>query len=266
MKTFIAGLGVVFSFTLGASAALIFGDDFNSYGAGNLVGQGFWQQTGTVTTSPIQISGGKVFLGTSGQDVNAPFGQLNFVDGNSFYFGATINVSAAQGGDYFMHWAPGPSGNSSAFFSRMYIKASGAGFLLGYLPTAAGTGGTTNYGSTVLNFNQDYRMVVSYNMVAGAANDTVSVYVNPTDNNVEGNNTAYIASAPWSSAFGETNNVMSINLRQGTASIAASLSVDDIVVGTAYSDVTVIPEQATLSIAILGVASLFAAARIRRQN
>src|SRR5258706_3089560 len=77
--------------------AQIFWDNFDSYSAGNLVGQGPWLQTGASATTPIQVSGGRAALGTSGQDVNAPFSSpLSLVAGNSFYIGFTLDHSAAQ--------------------------------------------------------------------------------------------------------------------------------------------------------------------------
>src|SRR6266404_9716292 len=99
--------------TATAFGTQIFWDTFDSYSTGNLVGQGPWLQTGGTATSPIQVSAGRALLGNTGQDVNAPFSSpLTLTAGNSFYIGLTLNLSAAQGGDYFLHWAPGPTGNS----------------------------------------------------------------------------------------------------------------------------------------------------------
>jgi hypothetical protein len=255
LVTLVATLVVVKS----ASGASLFTDNFNSYANGNLVGQGPWAQTSTVTATPVQASNGKVAVGTSGQDIYAPLtgGAYTIPDGSSFFIGLTLNLSAAQTtGDYFLHVTP-TVGNTSIFTTRLFAKSSGAGFVLGYLENS-GTGGAVNYGSTVLSFNTDYRTVIAYNAVAGALNDTASVYVNPSDLAVEGNNTAYISLDAWTTVSAESSTVAGINIRQGAAGSAPTLTVDDLAAGTLFGDVTVmpVPEPSTLALTGLGLASL----------
>ncbi len=235
-----------------------------SYANGPLIGDDSWTITGTSVVNPIQVSSGRVPLANNGQDVNALIGApLTIADGTSFYIGVTINVSAAQGaGDYFLHTSPGPAGNSTAFFERVFIKSSGSGFVLGYVETS-GTGATTTYGSTVLSFGTDYRAIVAYNKVAGALNDTASVYVNPTDNSVEGNNTAYLTST-WTSTSPETNIVGTVNLRQGSATAGPTLVIDDLALSQSFSDVTVVPEPQSL--ALLGGFGILAWSFVRRRK
>jgi trimeric autotransporter adhesin len=254
MKKLFCGLCGVLVWTVNSQAAVIFSEDFTSYANGNLTNQGPWLQTAppSAPANPVQVSSGKALLLTSGQDVYAAFGSpynpYTIADGTSFYIGLTLNVSAAQAtGDYFLHVTPS-AGNSSAFFERLYVKSSGAGFVLGYLETS-GTGGTANYGSTVWNFNTDYRAVIAYNALVGTVNDTASIYVNPTDLLVQGNNTPEISLDPWTTITAETNKVAAINLRQGSAANSATLSVDDLVVGTTFADVSAVPEPGTLTLA-----------------
>jgi hypothetical protein len=229
-------------------AATLFTDNFDSYSNGNLAGQGPWIQNGSSANTPAQINNGRVYLGTSGQDLNAPITPLSLVDATTFYIGATINLSAAQGGDYFLHWSPATG--SSTFISRLFAKSSGSGFLLGYLETS-GTG-TTNYGTQTLNFNQDYRVVIAYDAVSGTLNDTARVYVDPTDWNVEGNNTPYLSDT-WTTTTAEATTIGAINLRQGTASIASTVSIDNLTVATTF--VEVVPEPSTMALAGLGLLS-----------
>jgi hypothetical protein len=228
-----------------------------------LIGNDSWTITGTSVVNPIQVSSGRVPLANNGQDVNASIGApLTLADGTSLYMGATINVSAAQTtGDYFLHVGPGPAGNSFDFYERVFVKSTTGGFLLGYAETSGGA--VPAYGTGVLSFGQDYRVVVAYNKVAGPQNDTASVYVNPTDNLVEGNNTAYVTKG-WTSTSQETNIVGTINLRQGSATAAATLVVDDLALGQSFSDVTVIPEPQSL--AVLGGLGLLALGIIRRRK
>lgn len=232
-------------------AITLFSDSF-TYPNGNLGGQGGWI-TNNGTTFPIQVTGGKALLTSTGLDMNAPLNSpLSLVDGTSFYIGVTLNFSAAQAaGDYFLNWSPATG--SSTLISRLHARSSGGGFQLGYLETS-GTGGSLTYGSTVLNFNQDYRVVVAYNVVAGTVNDTASVYVDPVDYAVESNNTPYLTDS-WTSVTGESTTVGSINLRQGSAANAATLSVDNLVVATTFSEM-VVPEPSSAALVALGVMAL----------
>jgi hypothetical protein len=242
--------------TQSALAAQYFVDDFNSYNNGNLagtsadaVGQGPWRQTGASATTPIQVVNGAVSLGTSGQDVYAPLvSPITLTDGSSFYIGLNVNVASAQStGDYFLHWST-PSGTTSTFEERLFIKSSGSGFVFGY---DGSSGGTVNYGTTALNFNTSYQLVLAYNVVTGPLNDTFSLYLNPIDQSVEGNNTAYLNSG-YVGTGAEQTTVSAINFRQGTAANAPSLTADNLVVGTTFADVTTVPEPSTVALGILG--------------
>jgi hypothetical protein len=241
-----------------ALATVNFSDDFNSYVNGNLAGttmdatgQGTWKQTGATATNPIQINNGAVAIGTSGQDIySALTTPITLTDGNSFYIGLTANVSAAQAtGDYFLHWST-PAGTTSTFQERLFVKSSGSGFVLGYATTA---GGTTAYGTTVLNFNTSYQLVLAYNDVAGPLNDTFSLYLNPTDTSVEANNTAYLTSG-YVGTGAEQTTISAINFRQGTAANAPTLTADNLVVGTTFADAAVfpVPEPSTVVLGVLG--------------
>ncbi len=260
MKKIICFLcGLLFA-TANIHATTLFSDSF-SYPNGNLLGQGPWIQNGASIVNPIQASGGVATMLPTGQDLNAALSSpFSLVDGISFYIGSTINISAATAtGDYFLHWSPATG--SSVFISRLHARSSGGGFQLGYLETS-GTGASLTYGSTVLNLNQNYRVVVGYNVVAGGVNDTANVYVNPTDYVVEGNNTPYLTDS-WTSVLAETVTLGAVNLRQGGTTTGATLSVDDLYIGTTLADMQVIvPEPTSLCLVMVGAG----AALLRRRK
>lgn len=250
-----------------AHATINFSDDFNSYTNGNLagtsqdaVGQGTWKQTSTSATSPVQINNGAVTLGTSGQDIYSPLTTpISLTDGTSFYIGLDVSVTSAQaGGDYFLHWST-PAGTTGTFIERLYIKSSGSGFVFGY---DGSSGGTVNYSSSVLNFNTDYRLVLSYTAVAGTVNDTFALYLNPTDG-VEGDNTAYMTSG-YVGTGAEANTVSAINFRQGSAGSAPALTADNLVVATTFGEAAAVPEPAVAS--LCGLAALGFYLRFRKKN
>lgn len=228
-------------------ATTLLSDSFD-YPNGDLVGNGGWAQTGAIATTPIQVSSGEVLLAT-GQDVNRPLGTgYTLVDGSPFFLGATINVqSATASGDYFLHWSP--AGSSTIFMSRVFAKSSGTGYLLGYLETS-GTG-TTTYGTTVLDFNENYRVVLQYNPVAGTVNDTAELFVDGT---------SYLTDT-WTSTTGEQPILGAVNLRQASAN-AAYLHLDGLVLSTTFAE-AMVPEPSAFALIGLGVAGLVA---FRRRN
>jgi trimeric autotransporter adhesin len=203
---------------------IVLSDNFNSYSAGNLVGQGGWTQTSTVATNPQQVAGGAnmfVQLGTSGQDVFKAFpGPVAANVGESMTSEFDINISAAQAaGDYFFHLSD-PAGTSSNFYQRVFARSSAGGFQLGFVDTS-GTGSTITWGSTDLSLNTSYSLRVTWNFLAGTNNDTFTLDVNGSN---------YLNHAWTSTGIGEPVNLSAANLRQGAAGNSATLQVDNLVV------------------------------------
>ena len=255
---------VAFSLVSSSYGTPAFTDNFNSYTTGiNLAGQGPWTAT-TVGATPIQVvSPGKASVGASGQDDYAAFSSpVTLVDGTSFYYGLTLDVLTANAnGDYFIHVST-PAGTTTTFVERLWARASGGGFQLGLMETS-GVGGTTNWGSTVLSLNTDYRVVVAQHSIAGGVNDTFAVYVNPSDTSVELNNAAYLTKT-WGSATAESASYAAINLRQGSTFGAPTEFVDNLAVSQTFSDVaTVVPEPSTFLMVGAGLAGLLAIRRRR---
>jgi hypothetical protein len=240
-------------------ATPIFADNFSGYNPSpaGLVGQGPWTITGASVINPIAVNGsGQVPMANNGQDINGAFpgGAVTLNPGDTIYAGVTLNVSAAlAGGDYFLHFSPN-AGNTTIFPSRLFVRSDGAGYQLGWsessitvpIPAAFPTSGVND-----LVFGTTYRVVFAYYNISGPLNDTGSVYVNPSDLNNEGGNTAYLTKS-WTQTLAETETMGTINLRQGTASIAPTLTVDDLDVSlNSFADVSVwtpIPEPTSLSL------------------
>jgi len=266
-KTSMITLATLVGSSFAVQAALNFSDNFDSYSNGNIaglganaIGQGPWAQTGSSVVNPVQVLNGTVVLGTTGQDVYAALSTpISLTVGTTFYIGATVTLTAAQAtGDYFMHFTP-IVGDTSALAERLYAKSAVGGFVFGY----NGTSGAANYSSSVLILNTSYRLVLAYTSVAGTANDTFALYVNPTDTAVELNNTPFFTSG-YVGSGAEATNVAGINFRQGTASSAASVIIDNLSVGTIYSELAPVPEPSVGAIlGGFGLLGLLMAARRR---
>ena len=119
-------------------------------------------------------------------------------------------------------------------------KSATGGYVLGLLGTS---GGTPAYGSTVLPFNQDQTVDIVWNFVPGALNDTFVVKVNGSP---------YL-NYTWdpTSAAEPTTALSAANLRQGSATAAATVQVDDLVVQGTVPEPTA---MATLALVGLGLA------------
>jgi len=215
-------------------------------------GQDGWLNTnagGATTLNPISVSNsatnGIVSMATAGQDVRHPLSGA--VTSGSVYMDADINVSAAQAtGDYFLHLGDGGTSN---FYARTYIKSSGTGYVMA-LGTSSGTAVT--YGTTVLPFGQTQHVLVRYDFVAGAANDTGALFINPTT--ADGSSdTPYVAATNIGT---DATNIAGVYLRQGAAGSSATLSSVDNIMVTGN-----VPEPASLGLA--GAAGLLLVRRRR---
>lgn len=249
----------------------VFFEHFDLYPDGNLagttqneIGQGPWAQTGTTATTPIQVASGRAQLGTSGQDVYAAFGApVDNPDGTSLFVGLSIDVISAQAaGDYFFHLS-NPAGTTTSFYDRLFARSSGIGFQFGFLDTS-GTGSTITWGTTELSLSTDYRVVLAQNFVAGTANDTFSLYVDPTDLTIEANNTPYLTHTWTSTTVAETATYAAANFRQGSAANAPEVFVDNLVISKSFAEASPVPEPHIVT--LLGGFALLAWTFVRRRK
>jgi hypothetical protein len=224
------------------------------------VGQNGWNAISGGGTNPEMVSNsatnGVVSLTTSGEDDAVPLTTASATNG-SVFLDADINVSAAQAaGDYFLHIGV----STSIFGLHLYAKSTTGGYLLGITPSNLASGAVVGYGTVPLPFGVSEHVELEYDFVAGTANDTAELFVNPvsgvlpptdipyaSDTNAAGGALGSDITVPFTTA----------NVRQGSAGSAPTETVDNIVVNGNGT----VPEPASL-----GVIGLLSTALLGRRR
>jgi hypothetical protein len=183
------------------------------------------------TAGQVDIASGKVNITSAeSEDVNVHFAART--DGllfASFVVNFTARPSAS--GAYFFHFKDDGTGANSTFRARVFALSQGAAtdkFRLG-IANAAGSANATI--ATDLDLNTDYHVVVRFDLVSGnstlwlapVSEDTVNDRADATD----------IAATLGPSG---PNGMNAVGLRQ--ASGEGTLTMDDLKVGTSFTDVT----------------------------
>lgn len=221
------------------------------YAAGNLVGNAGWTVTGANTASPVQIvdesltyaglpnSTGKKVQALNGSNYEDPgfdivtFG--NQTETSSIYCSFIMKVINEGGtaGDYVFHISSAGT-TATDFHSRVFLKKGSADgkYLIGIRNH---NNDDIVYEATDRDINTVVLVVVSYDFVPGEDNDTSRVWINPA----LGQATPPAADLTATAVLANTDMVGAgrINLRQGAASTAMIVEIDEIRAG-AWTDVT----------------------------
>ncbi|MEP7074392.1 MAG: VCBS repeat-containing protein [Acidobacteriota bacterium] len=250
---FAAAAAVVVMLSGGTASAQntpLFVDDF-TYASGTQLTANGWSAhsaggvtPGTVTASGLTYPGyassgvgNAASLGTSGEDVNRTFATQTT---GSVYMAAMINVTSSQiTGDYFLHLVDGPIANN-AFKGRLFVKKDAAttNYAIGIQKSSTVN---TQYSGFTFTPGTTYLVVIKYTFVAGATNDTVTLFINPTLGGAE--------PAPTLTATlgtdADATDIRGVALRQGSAANAAAVTVDGIRIGSTWASVAASPVRHT---------------------
>lgn len=240
----------------------------NYYASGNLVGQHGWTTFGNSTTGPIQIASGKVNLiaGSNYQSTYKSISPYQFTDNSSVFIRIDINVksASANGTDFFLATRENDAATGQASgknYFRLYTKASGTGFQLGWNPHAETGTGLPAYSDTVFEFNTDYRLVVRCDSRPSRNNDMSKLFVNPANETAVpllsrttwiGNNSDEFSSS--TSSGNSTNGqpriggLLNLKLSQPTSTSNHSISIQRIVVANTLPNIGVKPTGIPISL------------------
>lgn len=230
---------------LTASAETYLAESFD-YAEGNLYGNGKWVKYGKKTTAPIQVA--KSPLTFAGYQDNAAgkavrltkesgeYCQMLFRDKGTdaakgtIYYSALVNVSELPSGSRtaaFMALTGANSLDATKFGDTeagsegagLFAQASGEGFKLGVSRNVANLGNVKTsvaWADEECAIGTTYLVVVKYEIIDGADNDRISLWVNPAKGDAEPA-ASVVAEEECSESLAD---VRGIELRQGSSSVA----------------------------------------------
>src|SRR5260370_13512405 len=213
-----------------AQAGVILRDSF-SYPDGSLVGAaGSPWKTFTGTAGQVDVVSGRVHLtAAETEGVSAPVAGAPYAFG-ALYASFTLNLKTlpTAGGNFF---AAFNTNGSSNFRARVFVLTGGAApgkYRVGIATAAASAVAVI---ATDLTPGVDYQLVVRYNNSA-AAGPTSTLWLNPCSESQTVNCVTASDTPPSAS-------VTTFALRQATG--IGDLQMDNLLVGTVFSDVASIP-------------------------
>lgn len=249
---------------LTASAETYLAESFD-YAEGNLYGNGKWVKYGKKTTAPIQVA--KSPLTFAGYQDNAAgkavrltkesgeYCQMLFRDKGTdaakgtVYYSALVNVSELPSGSRtaaFMALTGANSLDATKFGDAeagsegagLFAQASGEGFKLGVSRNVANLG---NVKTSVVWADEEcaigttYLVVVKYEIIDGADNDRISLWVNPAKGDAEPA-ASVVAEEECSESLAD---VRGIELRQGSSSVAKTpvAVIDEVRVASTWNEI-----------------------------
>jgi hypothetical protein len=257
-----------------AHAQLIAYDSFNytagSNVAGNtLSGVGTWVLANATTTRPTIASGNLTVTGlvaSAGQSVSLPGGNyeeallpFTSTSAGSVYFSIALNLSGLPGSaGYTLGLATG----NTNFAATIWTKAATGGYQIGL---SNRSNSTAAYDATVYALNTTVLLVGRYNFVAGSANDTSDLWINPSAATFG----AGAAPAATLTASGGTDmTAISQFLLRGTSGSPIA-TLDELRIGTTWASVTPaatpVPEPSTYAV-LAGAAALLGVLVQRRRR
>lgn len=193
-------LGLIFT-ALTAQTPLLY-DDFTGLNIANLSGQSSWTKGGSGPDCTVANTTAMTYTGYNGGtgeyvQMGAPNGTASRVykgftaitpGTNTFYYSFILRLSATTStGDYFI--SLGDQTTGTAYFGRLFAKTSGSGFVLGIAKFT--TIASATFGTTVLNYNQNYLVVARYTFATGTSNDLMYLWVNPSLSSEPATGSAY---------------------------------------------------------------------------
>lgn len=250
--------------TLTANGETYLAESFD-YAEGNLYGNGKWVKYGKKTTAPIQVANSPLTF--AGYQDNAAGNAVRLTKESGEYCQALFRdkgTDAAKGTVYYsalVNVSELPSGSRTAAFmaltgansldatkfgdaeagsegAGLFAQASGEGFKLGVSRNVANLGNVKTsvaWADEKCALGTTYLVVVKYEIVDGADNDRISLWINPAKGDAEP--TASVVADEESAE--SLADVRGIELRQGSSSVAKTpvAVIDEVRVASTWDEI-----------------------------
>lgn len=250
--------------TLTANGETYLAESFD-YAEGNLYGNGKWVKYGKKTTAPVQVA--KSPLTFAGYQDNAAGNAVRLTKESGEYCQALFRdkgTDAAKGTVYYsalVNVSELPSGSRTAAFmaltgansldatkfgdteagsegAGLFAQASGEGFKLGVSRNVANLGNVKTsvaWADEECAIGTTYLVVVKYEIIDGADNDRISLWINPAKGDAEP--TASVVADEESAE--SLADVRGIELRQGSSSVAKTpvAVIDEVRVASTWDEI-----------------------------
>ena len=235
----ISSIICVFLFSTNIFAQLLLVEDFD-YTAGDILTDHSWAAHSGAGSNPMTVvSPGLVFPGqpgsgignaawmdNTGEDVNKLF---TSVTSGAVYTSIMVVVNASGLASYFMHYATNP--HTFDYRGRVWVDDDASNVAFGLSFSSSGQVYTGfNY-----NFGETYLLILKYEIVAGADNDMVSLYVFDSATPPTSTEPAVPTLGPFPAGGASEIEPGSLNFRQFNS--ATDLIFDGILISSVWTDV-----------------------------
>jgi len=244
-------LPVIFIFIFGIftiNSQILLDENFN-YPVGDSLTAHGWTWISSYVNTVLVASGNLNFAGYSnsnigqyvrmhnnGQDI---YRQHDSVLTSSVYISFLINIDSALTGDYF--FALLPNSSTTNYTMRTFIKSAGNGFQIGISKSTE----AATYAASTYNLNTTYLVIVKYIFNIGTTtDDQLSLFV--ISGAIPGTEPAPSA-GPITGVATDAPNISRIALRQGSATLAATLNIDGFRVFKSWSNIVGINQIGTIA-------------------
>ncbi len=279
MKKLLYPLGCLLALTATSQAGLFYSDDFSTFTPGALVGQQSWAQLGANAASPLQIGGtGPQLLLPGGLTAAAQNAIKTFTfvpapaSGTALlYQGMVMTMNSIPAGKTTGYITA--LQDTSAGFANIRLAAQDDTANLGFYKLAARVTGQSGapwaYGAYDLSYSTAHRIIIEANMVAGAQNDFIRVFVDPTSLDLASQTPYLTATVTVGSNETDPTGLGGFVISQyGSATTPSEdAAIGMVAMGDTFGDVAaalgVVPEPSTFALIGLGLAGLVL--RYRRQ-
>jgi hypothetical protein len=264
-------IAVTLSLFQSAQATLFFTEGFN-YPQGNLTLNGPWTGGSTIQVGSANLTySGLADAPNPGNDLLVPSGTASSVTANftgtpitsgSVYYSFLAEATALPtANSYLTDLLTSGTPNGSGDPLSVYVgqQTAGSQFKIGIRHNGEGSGATYTSGSWAV-LNQVNLFVVEYTFVPGSANDTVSLFVNPTPGGTQPTPDVTLSAAGTDAA-----SLQEIGFKANSGTSAGTWLFDTLRVGDTWADVTPeVPEPSAVALLGFGVLSLAGWRRARR--